>query len=322
MRPVFRGAIRLAGQLLQFDGFSEGGVTFVSHAHVPIPRDAGQLITSDLTARLLGPRAARSLVTPYGRRFSLGELELRLLPTGHVPGSAALEVRFRRRTFTYAGDVGSYGEFFGIPAAAPEPCHELVLASTYGRSRYAFPAPKAVLARICEFCRQAAAQGCTPVLLCHPLGKAQALTTLLHEAGFTTRLHRSMHRSLKPLRELGVRVGPARRFDGRVLSGEVLLWPIRLWDAPALRSLPQLRRGLVSGRAVEPSAVAGHGCEAGFPLSDLADRARLLKYVAAANPRRVYLIPGQEEGIDRALARRGIEVRLLGPPTQLQLFGG
>lgn len=317
----FKGAVRLAGELLQFDGFTEEALTFVSHAHVPVPPAAQRLITSVITARLLGARARFALATPYGREFSLGALELRLLPTGHIPGAAALWVRHRRRTLVYAGQIGAYGEFFGLAGAVAEPCDTLVLDAPHAVPGRELPAPQAVLERVVAFCRKAREEARAPVLLCSRLGLAQPLSALLSGVGFSVQLHRSQHRHLGPLRELGLPVGPARRFEGALPEGGVLLWPVDLREAGSLEAVGPRRLALVSARALTPHAAEEHGCHGAFPLSEHADHAGVLRYVKVAAPKRIYLLSDTPPELVRTLRKRGRQVERFGPPDQLELFG-
>ncbi len=316
----FRGAVRLAGELLQFDGFTEEGLTFVSHAHVHVPAGAERLVTSVITARLLGARARYALATPYGREFSLGALELRLLPTGHVPGAAALLVRHRRRRLIYAGQLGAYGEFFGLAGAVAQPCDTLVLDAPYAEPEWKLPRPQTTLKKIVAFCRRALADSVVPVLLCGRLGLAQPLSALLCKEGFGVQLHRSQHRHLGPLRELDLPVGPARRFEGKLPPDGVLLWPLDLRDAESLDVVGARRCALVSARALSPHAAEQHGCDAAFPLSEHADHVRVLQYVKEAAPRRIYLLPDTPRELVGTLRARGREVHRFGPPSQLELF--
>ena len=319
---TYQGAVlRLAGQLLQFDGFGESGVSFVSHAHVRVPPGAEQIITSDISMRLLGPRARRALATPYQREFSLGELELKLLPSGHVPGAAALAVRYRRKTYVYAGQIGGCMAHFGLPGPQPAQCHTLVMASTYGHPRFSFPRPDEVVEKLCAFCERARADAVVPVLVCHPFGKAQLLAGVLTREGFGVRMHRLFHRSLGPLRDLGMDVGSARRFEGTVSEGEVLFWPLNRHGDAALGALGPTRRALVSGRAALPDAAGAYGCAWGFALSDAGDHRALVHYAVASGARRVYLLAGDERGLAPALCDRGMEVVPLGPPLQMEMFG-
>jgi hypothetical protein len=316
----FRGAVRLAGELLQFDGFDEDGLTFVSHAHVQVPPGAERLVTSVITARLLGARARYALATPYGREFSLGALELRMLPTGHVPGAAALLVRHRRRKLVYAGQLGAYGEFFGLEGAVAEPCDTLVLDAPYGAPEHKLPKPQTVLKRIVAFCREAHTDGVAPVLLCPRLGLAQPLSALLHREGFAVQLHRSQHHYLGPLRELGLPVGPARRFEGKLPADGVLMWPLDLRPGPTLEGVGPRRCALVSARALRPHAAEDHDCSFAFPLSEHADHRRVLQYVERAAPRRIYLLPGTPPELATKLRSPNREVHRFGPPAQLDLF--
>ncbi len=312
--------MRLAGELLQFDGFSEEGLTFVSHAHVPVPPRSERMVTSVVTARLLGARARHALATPLGRDFSLGALELRLLPTGHVPGAAALRVGHEGRLLVYAGQLGAYGRFFGLVGAQPERCDTLVLDAPFARPGRELPPPQQVFADLAEFCWRALQDGVAVVLLCERLGMAQPLSTMLEVEGFRVRLHRSQHRYLAPLRDLGVEAGQARRFEGGTDGWDVLLWPVDLRDSTALPEPEDRRMALLSPVALEAHAAEAHGCHAAFPFSDHADFPRVSRYVKAAAPTRLYLLPDTPAELEGALAERGRKVQRFGTPAQLELF--
>jgi hypothetical protein len=314
MEPVLRGGVRLAGQLLQFDHFGPGGVTFVSHAHVPLPSAAGQFIASDVTVRLYGDRARRALGTPFGRSFSLGALELCLHPTGHVPGAAALEVVTGRRRMIYAGEIQPAGLPGGL--RLPTGADGLILAAPYGEKRHAFPPAEEVLGEIVAFCARTAAAGEVAVLLVGTLGKAQRVAAALAAAGLQVQADRTIRRLAALAAGPGDAPGWLRPDPDR--GPPVRLWPRRPRVLPGLPAPHRL--ALVSGRASDPAAVAAAGADAGFVLSNHPDHPTLVATLAALAPRTLYLLPGATDACAAALREAGHTVELLRPPTQLDLF--
>src|SRR6185503_1786949 len=98
---VFRGGTRIAGTVIACDAWRGDDLSFISSARPrpgqPAPTDRnttrparGQILTTETTLALLGPRAerlrTRALLLGYGRPFTLGTLRIELLPAGILPG--------------------------------------------------------------------------------------------------------------------------------------------------------------------------------------------------------------------------------------------
>lgn len=113
---AWRGGARIAGTSIVCDGRGAAGdLLFLSCALVrPTGRGAvrpGQeLLLTEATLAGYGRRAeawrGRALLAVFGRPFVLGALRLELVPTGFVPGAAALLVDGGGRRILYAGTLG------------------------------------------------------------------------------------------------------------------------------------------------------------------------------------------------------------------------
>ncbi|MHB9130204.1 MAG: MBL fold metallo-hydrolase [Armatimonadota bacterium] len=69
---------------------------------------------------------------PYGRTFTLGNLKITFHQSGHILGSAAIEIRERYASVLFSGDLGSPGRNV-VPDPTPAPEVDLVFCeSTYG----------------------------------------------------------------------------------------------------------------------------------------------------------------------------------------------
>lgn len=309
----------MRGAALGFDTFGETGVTFISHAGVRLPRRPGRMILSSVTAALLGKGASQALATPPGRRFSLGRLELELLPSGVAPGATALLVSVEGQRLLYAGELGS-GPALGCgerPRARR--CHHLVLRPHFDGARDVLPPPQETFDELCDLLRDARTVGEVPVLRGRALGRLLALPGPLVAAGFRVRAHRRIHRHLGILREVGLPVERVPRFEGRATPGEILLWPRRA-PPPPHGSGTALRHVLVSGRALRPEAAGEAGCALGVPLSARADLPALVAYVKACGPEVVSLTRAPSAAFRSALERLGVRWKVVGPPAQLSMF--
>ncbi len=311
---------RLAGGSLAFDTFGEAGATFVSQPDLRIPPRPGRLILSDLAAQLVGARADQALAPPLRRRFTLGELELELLPTGAGVGAAALAIGVRGDLVIYAGEVGLESPFGLGEKRLARKCRQLVVTPVYDQPRDLFPPAQEAFGQLCELLRDALAVGDVPVLRGRALGRCLAMVAPLSDQGFTVCVHRRVHQALGVLRRAGLPVGRARRYAGQAVPGEVLLWPVEA--APPLKPAgAALRQVLVSGRAVRPAAAGEAGCELGVPIADRADLPSLVAYIRACRPEVVSFTRVPSAALSDALSHEGIAHEVLGPVAQLSMFG-
>ena len=105
---------------------------------------------------------------------------LRLLPAGHIPGSAMLHVTriSDNASLLYTGDFKTRrsrtAEAVNFLAA-----DTLVMETTFGLPGYEFPNPMEIEGEILRFVHDGFADGETPVLLGYSLGKAQEALALL-----------------------------------------------------------------------------------------------------------------------------------------------
>src|SRR2546430_17386539 len=79
------------------------------------------------------------------------------------------------------------------------------------------------------------------------------------------------------------------------------------------------RVAMISGWAVEPSAVYRYQVDAAFPLSDHADYNDLVRYVDLVKPKRVFTLHGFASEFARDLRERGIEAWALSEENQMDL---
>ncbi|MEY2879448.1 MAG: hypothetical protein RLZZ15_1828, partial [Verrucomicrobiota bacterium] len=240
-----------------------------------------------------------------------------LHPAGHILGSAMVRLESAEH-----GALLYTGDFKLRPSLAAEPCappraDTLVMETTFGLPRYAFPPDADVIAQMIAFCHGAIADGATPVLLCYSLGKSQEVLRALAPAGLPIMLHADTLRLTRLYERLGVGFPPFREFDAREAAGHIVLCPPHA--SGLLDRIPGARTAVVTGWALDAGAVYRHQCDAAFPLSDHADFPDLLRLVDLVQPKRVYTLHGFAREFAATLRARGVEAYALGLPNQLEM---
>jgi Cft2 family RNA processing exonuclease len=333
----YHRGLHLRDTPLWLDADERRELCFVSHALVAGAGRQKKMLTTDATARILRALATtygrgrrvhepQVLVTPFGRTFSLGNMNLEFFPAGYVLGSASLLINHRGLSIVYAGQVN--------PAPSSERlveqlearhCDVLVLPCRLGAQRLALPPAEEVRAQLLRYVHSVLDEGGVPVLLCSVVGEAQALVRLLGGAGIALRGHRKIRAVCDVYDDLqpgAFGEAAIRHHAGPIApeSREVLLWPADLGRSPAVEKQPAARIALVSSLARDPSVPAEMGCEAAFPLGMHPDYRGVLEYVHACAPTTVVLTGSYSDELAADLQAQGLSVISVGPRTQLQLL--
>lgn len=252
---------------------------------------------------------------------------VRLLPAGHVLGSAMIRVRRPEGSLLYTGDF-KLRPSLTVPSADPEPADVLVMESTYGLPMFRFPDWREVHARLAEMVARALREGRQPIVLGYSLGKAQEIVRVLTDHGLAVTCHGAVFAMNGLYENLGVPVGPHRRYRPEDFHGPAAL---DLAERGALVAPPQVARSafvnrfenpltiMMSGWGIQKNAKYRYGVDEVLPLSDHADFDELLELIERVSPRKVYTHHGYKEFVD-ALRARKIDAALARPDAQLRLF--
>jgi putative mRNA 3-end processing factor len=332
---LFRGGTRIAGTVISCDAQGGGDLLFLSnalaHSRAVPGRGRGrggraQILTTVETLALLGRDGdslrSRALIVVLGRPFTLGTLRLELLSSGHLPGAATLSCEGGDRRILYAGAARLGTPARGAAPAAVRATDALCIDATFGHPRFVFISREEAEAEACAFVRAARDAGRAPVLLVSPFGPAQDLAPALVAQGWKLRGHRSMVAAAGAYRRAGVMAPTMARFAGTLRADEVLLWPAVDRAVGLLGRLGPVRVAWVSGWATDAHAAARLGVDRAIPYSSHADFAGVLAYVAATGAREVAVTHGFTDDLASSLRDREIDAYALGPPRQIQLFGG
>jgi DNA ligase-1 len=297
---------------------------FVSHAHSDHIAPHDEIIVSERTARLMQarmPGERHEHVLNFGEKTTVRGLDVTLIPAGHIFGSAQFFLETESGSLLYTGDFKLRSGRSAEPAEWRH-AQTLIMETTFGLPRYRFPPTEEVIGQIVAFCRDALETGAVPVLLGYSLGKAQEILCALAGAGLKPMLHGTVHRMTRIYEQFGQSFCEYERYKANDVAGKVLICPPSVNRSAMLEKIREKRVAMISGWAVEPSAVYRYQVDAAFPLSDHADYTDLLRYVDLVKPERVLTLHGFAAEFARDLRDRGIEAWALSEENQMELTLG
>ena len=309
--------VSLPDHAIWFDPEVARALAVVTHAHTDHSRRHRETYltaeTLALTTPQRKPKAAR--VIGFEEDVPVAGGTLRLVPAGHMLGSAQVLFAAGAGTLLYTGDLKLRGP---QPVRMPR-ADVLVIESTYGRPHFVFPDHREVTEAIATWCRRVLAEGVTPVLLCHAIGKAQEMMLELAPYGLRFALE---HRCLPGARLYQDHGRPLPDWielvPGEDYSDRVVIAPPA--GKTVIRRLHRYRCALVSGWAQDRHFRAIFGADVAFPLSDHCDFEELCEAVDLVQPEQVYTVHGFTEDLAKHLRRRGVRASALRGVEQLALY--
>jgi Cft2 family RNA processing exonuclease len=345
--------LKLAGLPWHLDSRQPRSHCIVSHAHAdhlpygdrndpPNPAKIhGKVICTPETAAIgtyRGGLGGTLIVKNYGEVEEISNVvTCKLLPAGHVLGSAMPLVTTPRGSLLYTGDY-KLRHSRTVPHAEPEHADVLVMESTYGSPYFRFPPAEDVQRWLVELVAAAMKEGKQPVVHGYSLGKSQENIRLLTDAGFNVSMHGAIWRISQFYRDFGVHLGrddQLRQYKKVDFSGDrqldleergVLVCPPRDARGPVTAQFGEkVCRIMMSGWALSKNAKFRYGVEHALPLSDHADFDELIETIEIVRPKHVLSHHGFAEFPDHlhklGLPQKlGFEVRLAKPPAQMELF--
>jgi len=251
-----------------------------------------------------------------GENVQFDDVEIRVLDAGHMLGACQFQLITPEFTALYTGDINCVDTLTTKPAQ-PVPCDFLIIEATYGHPSYVFPRRDTIYADIIRWTMTEIREGRLPTFQVYSSGKPQDIVRLFNvytkipvvcapgisranevhnENGFRlTYFDASTPDGRRTLKERGcVYVTTARDHVPRNASRAVATgWALR----EAFRSLTA------------------------FPLSSHADHNQLLRFIAAAKPKAVYIFTGYIDVLSVQIERKlGIKAGPLPARAQTKLL--
>jgi putative mRNA 3-end processing factor len=292
----------------------------ITHGHGDHARPGHEsvLATADtlaiMRARLGSAEAgARQQALGYGEQLTIGDVRLRLVPAGHILGSAQVVLEYGGARVVVSGDYKRRADAT-CPPFEPVPCDVFVTEATFGLPVFCHPPDSEevdkLLHSIALFPERCHLVGV------YALGKCQRLIRLLRATGYVEPIW--LHGALVEMCELyerqGVALGPLKPATGASkaeLAGQVVLCPPSALGDRWTRRLPDPVAGFASGWMRVKQRARQRGVELPLILSDHADWDELTRTLKDVGAPEVWVTHGREEALVHAATTMGIKARAL-----------
>jgi len=292
--------------------------SIITHAHADHARPGSDavLATAETIAIMqtrMGADCAGAFETAaYGAAQRIGDVEVQLVPAGHVLGSAQVVLTYAGSRVVVSGDYKRQHD----PTCAPfelVQCDLFITEATFGLPVFRHEDPAAEVEKVFTSLRQFPDR--THIIGVYGLGKCQRLIRVMRDAGYdkTIWLHGALMAVTELYEELGIALGPVAHVkDAETkLPGEIVMcppsavqdrWSRRFQDKLAIFASGWMR---VRGRARQ------RGVELPLIISDHVDWPDLLRTIRETGAGEVWATHGREDALIHQLGLMGLTGRAL-----------
>lgn len=290
----------------------------ITHGHADHARAGHRHVlatpqTLAIMALRYGPGFAQATqAIDYGETLSIGDVQVKFAPAGHVLGSAQILIVHRGLRLVVSGD---YKRAPDPTCAGFElvPCDVFVTEATFGLPVFKHPPLADEVQKLLRSLQQFPTQ--THVIGAYALGKAQRLMALIREAGYErpiyihgaldtlTRLYQSYHIPLGDIRKI-------KAEDG-ALPGEIVLCPPSAIQDRWTRRFADPITGFASGWMRIRARARQRGVELPLVVSDHADWDDLCRTITETGAHDIWVTHGAEEALVHWCQGQGLHAQPL-----------
>jgi putative mRNA 3-end processing factor len=317
--PSEGGGLRVVPGGFHIDPIRPVDRAVITHGHADHarPGNASVLATPETLAIMrerYGAAAGATLQpSPYGETLRIGDVTVRLVPAGHVLGSAQVVIEHRGQRVVVSGDYKRRADSTCAPFEVV-PCDLFVSEATFGLPVFRHPPADREVARLLDSVRLFPDRA--QLVGVYALGKCQRVIRLLREAGWDAPIF--LHGALAGLcglyERLGVPLGPlvpATGLPRDAFKGQIVLAPPSATADRWARRLPDPVVGAASGWMRVRQRARQRGVELPMIVSDHADWDELIDTVRDVGCGTLWVTHGREEALCHVAAGMGIEARAL-----------
>ena len=295
----------------------------ITHGHADHARAGhGHVIATPETLAIMSARyganfAAQQTALPYNQQLMLGDVSVKLIPAGHVLGSAQIVLVYANTKIIAAGDYKRRSD----PTCRPfqvEQCDVFITEATFGLPVFAHPEPETQIKKLLEV--QHLFPERSIIIGAYSLGKAQRLIALLREAGYDETIF--IHGAMKKLCELyisfGIELGslqttPIGKIDNQQISlaGKFILAPPSAMGTKWAQRLSDPLVVSASGWMQVRQRAKQGGVELPLVISDHADWNDILRTIKEVNASEIWVTHGREDALIHACSQMGLSAKAL-----------
>ena len=290
----------------------------ITHGHSDHARPGHQAVlatreTLDIMKIRLGDGAGKATqALNFNESVHLGEVDVRLVPAGHILGSAQVVIEYNGQRAVISGDYKRQPDPT-CPAFEAVKCDLFITEATFGLPVFKFGPPgneiKKLLASLHAFPDQ------THQIGVYGLGKCQRVIALLRAAGYEKPiwLHGALKATTDYYASCGLRFGDLRLVADatEILAGEIVLCPPSALGDRWSRRFTEPIHALASGWMRVRARARQRGAELPLVISDHADWPDLLTTIADTEAGVVWITHGREEALVHELTRLGLKAKAL-----------
>ena len=295
----------------------------ITHGHADHARAGpGHVIATPETLAIMSARyganfAAQQTALPYNQQLMLGDVNVKLIPAGHVLGSAQIVLEYANTKIIAAGDYKRRSD----PTCRPfqvEHCDVFITEATFGLPVFAHPETETQIKKLLEV--QHLFPERSIIIGAYSLGKAQRLIALLREAGYDETIF--IHGAMKKLCELyisfGIELGslqttPIGKIDNQRISlaGKFILAPPSAMGTKWAQRLSDPLVVSASGWMQVRQRAKQGGVELPLVISDHADWNDILRTIKEVNASEIWVTHGREDALIHACSQMGLSAKAL-----------
>ena len=291
----------------------------ITHGHADHARAGhGAVLATPETLDIMGERYGADFAqarqpAAYGEAIARDEVEVTLVPAGHVLGSAQAVVRWKGLTMVVSGDYKRRRDPT-CPPFEPVPCDVFISEATFGLPVFRHPDDREEIARLLRSVAQFPDR--SHIVGAYALGKAQRIIRLLREAGWDRTIY--VHGALERLNALyerhGIDLGPlasATTAKKAEFAGQIIVAPPSAMQDRWSRRFPEPVAAFASGWMQIRARARQKGVELPLVISDHADWDELTATVDELRPGELWITHGREEALARWASLHDIPARAL-----------
>jgi putative mRNA 3-end processing factor len=278
------------------------------HGHVLATRE-----TLAIMRLRLGDGAGAPDPLSYGESRAIGGVTVRLLPAGHILGSAQVVLEHGGTRVVVSGDYKRRPDPTCAPFE-PLPCDVFITEATFGLPVFRHPDAGGEIDKLLRSLTLFP-ERCHLVGV-YALGKCQRVLALLRARGYgePVYLHGALASCVALYEQLGVALGPVRAVSGvtrEELRGRIVLAPPSAANEPWARRLPDPVVAMASGWMRVRQRARQRGVELPLVISDHADWDELLGTIRDTSPAEIWVTHGAEDALVRQAGLMGFAARPL-----------
>jgi len=262
----------------------------------------------------LGEEAGGSLQPlAYGEALELGGVRVKLVPAGHVLGSAQVVLEHQGCRIVVSGDYKRRPDPTCLPFE-PQACDVFVTEATFGLPVFRHPPDGQEIEKLLHSLRLFPER--CHIVGVYALGKCQRVLALLRQHGYgePVYIHGALQSMCALYERFGVRLGPLLPATGAAkeeLAGRIILAPpgaiSDLWS----RRMPDPISAMASGWMRVKQRAKARGVELPLVISDHADWDELTATLRELGAGEIWVTHGAEEALIRQAQLDGLKARAL-----------